>query len=164
MGMCRPQIGVHHMKPKALCSGATVVVLIVFGPVASQGLKPEDLSQIPDFMSRPLAQRASQWECIPSRAHVRFSLGCDSVTPSGSAFLDFTEKTYSRSGNKTCNTFPMRFESESAFTYVDEPISGTTFFELLNDGSQYVEVVAGYDSQISEFSVLQNFGSCKPRR
>ncbi len=160
--------GVHHMKPKALCSCAALGALIIAGPVAAQDSKP-NLSQIPDFMSRPLAQRALQWVCTPSVRYVCFAeAGCSQISHTGSVHLDLAKKIYARCGSpelKNCVTFPLRFEAQGAFTYVDEPISGTTFLEVLNDGSQYVEVVAGYHSErISGFSVLQNFGSCKPRR
>ena len=74
------------MKWKTLCSSAALVTLIFAGSVASQDSQLENLKLLTDLMTRPLAQRALQWVCVPSvryvgTQHVAIVAICRQVIP-----------------------------------------------------------------------------------
>ena len=146
------------MKWKALCSSAALVALIFAGPVASQDSLSEDLKRLRGLMTLPLAQRAPQWECIPSVRYVCTPEGCERTPALVSVRLDLVENTYARCDSKGCDTYPMTFSVGGIFTTVSLPGRGSTFLKVLNDGSQYVEVASLHTA------VHQNFGACKPSR
>ena len=135
--------------------------VIFTGPVASQDSLSDDLKLLTDLMARPLAARALQWECTPSVRYVCTPEGCEQNPYLVSVRLDLAEKTYARCDPpkfNACETYPMIFSADGIFTTFNQPSSGSTFLKVLNDGSQYLEVVSLL------ISVHQNFGACRSSR
>ena len=138
-----------------LLSAAASLSLAVIGSATAQDFLFEDLQQLTGLVSRPLAQRALQWECTPSVRFVCTAEGCGRSPAVVSVRLDLGEKTYARCDNKGCHAYPMTFSAGGIFTNVTLPGSGT-FLKVVNDGSEYVEVASLH------LAVHQNFGVCKP--
>ena len=136
--------------------------LMMAASVYSRTIPDEEVQELLESLttltSQRLAQRASQWECTPSVRYVCTSEGCQRHPPLVFVRLDLAEKTYSRCDSKGCDTFPMTFSAGGIYTTFNQPSSGSTFLKVLNDGSEYLEVVSSLNT------VYQYFGACRPSR
>lgn len=138
---------------------SAIVILSAVAIAASSAAEyptAEDRQALADLMSRPLAERAIRWECSPSARYVCTPEGCERSPGVVSVRLNFAENTYARCDSKGCDSHSMSFSAVGIFTRISLPDSGSTFFKVLNDGSQYVEVAS------SQLAINQNFGACKP--
>ena len=129
-------------------------------PVYSQTITGEEVQEalkpLVALMSQTLTQRGSQWECTPSVRYICTSEGCQRNPPLVFVRLDLAEKTYSRCDSAGCDTFPMTFSVSGIYTTFNDPSGGSTFLKVLNDGSEYLEVVSAMNA------VYQYFGVCRP--
>jgi hypothetical protein len=136
---------------------ALLVVVLAFAGSAG-GQDPTDaeiramLDESVDLGLRPLAQRGEKWECVPAHRFVCTREGCERDSGRVSVRLDFGANTYSRCDEKGCDTYPMLYSGSGIFTTARA--HGGTFLKVLNDGSQYVEVVSLH------LAIHQSFGKC----
>lgn len=114
----------------------------------------QELRRMAELTARPLPSRGDVWVCTPRIGKVCAADGCDDAKPTVRVRLDFTRHTYSRCDEKGCDTYGSRVVSGGIFTTADLAGTGGTFVKVLNDGSEYVEVVTMF------LAVQQNFGSC----
>ena len=142
--------GVNHSR----VSIALIALLFLGTAATAQDL--DDFQAMTGLMTRPLAKRALQWECTPAIRFVCTSTGCEKQRGVVSVRLNLAESVYSRCDNKGCDSYPMTFSSEGIFTTVILPGRGGTFFKVVNDGSEYLEIATLH--LVSH----QYFGTCKP--
>jgi hypothetical protein len=136
-----------------------IFLLVALLPAASacgEDSLSDDLKALTDLATRSLADRALQWECVPSIRYVCTPEGCEQNPGMVSVRLNLGDNTYARCDSKDCDSYPMTVSSSGMFTIISLPGRGGTFLKVLNDGSQYVEAASLH------LAVHQNFGACKP--
>lgn len=116
----------------------------------------DDLQALTDLATGSLADRALQWECVPSVRYVCTSEGCERNPGVVSVRLNLGDNTYARCDSNGCDSYPMTVSSSGIFTIISLPGNTGTFLKVFNDGSQYVEAASLH------LVMHQNFGSCKP--
>ena len=137
---------------------ALLAVVLAFASSADgQDAPPEAeidawLDAAGDLIARPLVQRGEKWECVPAHRFVCTLEGCERDSGRVSVRLDFAANTYARCDQKGCDTYPMLYSGSGIFTTARA--HGGTFLKVLNDGSQFVEVVSLH------LAIHQSFGKC----
>jgi len=134
-----------------------IVGMFFLAPLPVQAVDITDTNRMVDLIARSLADRAPMWRCDVSKRYHCSAEKCDHF-PLNSArvSLDFTYKIYERCDSSGCLTEPMDHFAAGIYTVVNVSRS-TNLVNILNDGSEFVDIVTVGSS------VLMGFGRCAPR-
>ena len=110
---------------------------------ASDDESDAELARLSELFKTSLNETGDKWICKPKQLQICDVEGCSAKETETEARLDFLQKTYSRCDQKGCDSYPMTFEASGIFT-VAQPNSRSTFLKVLNDGSEYMEVVTSH--------------------
>lgn len=96
---------------------------------------------------------AEEWYCSPTVKFYCERKGCKNIQPTVWVTLDFSTQSYGRCDKQGCDQYSMT--SSVSGIYILAVAQGGTILKMMNDGSEFVEVVSlGTTTYIS-------FGSCE---
>jgi len=105
---------------------------------------------------RGLPERALRWQCSPATKFQCKKEGCEAIQPTVWVTLDFQTSSYSRCDRKGCDRYEMQESVSGIYTFVSLVDRQGTLFKVVNDGSEFVEVIT------LGTTLMSSYGSCSP--